>query len=64
MIRWTDHPVFSLLLTLLFDVVEGVDADLGRGGGHPGGEVAGEVDEDEVEGDGRGEEQRPGGPAA
>ena len=47
--------------TLLLDVVEWRDADLGRGRRHPRGEVAGKVDEDEVQGDGRGQEQRPGG---
>ena len=51
--------MYIQLLTLLLDVVEGVDTDLGRGGGHPGGEVAREVDEDEVEGDGRGQEEYP-----
>ena len=47
------------IITLLLDVVERVDADLFRRRSHPRGEIAGEVDKDEVEGDGGGQQHRP-----
>ena len=56
-------PVGDDLVALVDDVVEGPDVELGRLGGHGGGEVAVKVDEDDEQAECRGQQQHLRGQA-